>query len=216
VDEGAGTGRGISPPRSRDAQSPGVEAAWQPAPAKRFEDLMQAAQGGDTRAYGKLLKDITPLLRAAVRRRRPFLDAADVEDLVQETLISVHTARATYDARRPFLPWLHALLGNRMADAARRHARRSSYEVQVEDFKRDCEAVPDRDHTESYRDPQLLAQAIRELPEGQRTAVELLKLQELSLEQASALTRTSVGALKAAMHRALASLRSNLGAAAAE
>jgi RNA polymerase sigma-70 factor (ECF subfamily) len=204
--------------RSRRRETPprALEAGRPAALANRFEDLMLAAQRGDGRAYARLLKELTPLLRSAVRRRRPFLDAADVEDLVQESLISLHAARATYDARRPFLPWLLALLGNRMADAARRHARRANHEVNADDFERAFEAVPDRDHAESYRDPQLLAQAIRELPEGQRTAVELLKLQELSLENASALTGTSVGALKTAMHRALVSLRGRLGAAAAE
>ena len=179
--------------------------------ARHFENLMQAAQHGDAGAYERLLREIAPLLRNVVRRRRPFLDAADVEDLVQETLISVHAARATYDAGRPLLPWLYALLGNGMADAARRHARRAAYEVQAEDFERTVESVPDRDAGEDYGDPQRLMQAIRELPDGQRKAVELLKLQELSLKAASAATGVSVGALKIAMHRALLALRSKLG-----
>jgi RNA polymerase sigma-70 factor (ECF subfamily) len=52
-----------------------------------------------------------------------------------------------------------------------------------------------------------LAQAIQALPPGQRQAVELLKLRELSLKEASALTGLSIGALKLATHRAMASLR---------
>jgi RNA polymerase sigma-70 factor (ECF subfamily) len=215
VNAPTGAGPAVSS-RQYETPSPAVGAARPAAAARRFEELMQAAQRGDGRAYARLLKDLTPLLRSAVQRRRSFLDAADVEDLVQETLMSLHVARATYDPGRPFLPWLYALLVNRMADAARRHARRATHEVQSEEFERACEAVPDRDHAGSYRDPQLLAQAIRKLPQGQRTAVELLKLQELSLEKASALTGTSVGALKTAMHRALVSLRGRLGAAAAE
>lgn len=179
--------------------------------ARHFENLMHAAQKGDAGAYERLLKEIVLLLRNAVRRRRPFLDTADVEDLVQETLISVHAARASYDARRPFLPWLYALLGNRMADAARSHARRAAREVQTEDFERTFESVPDGDDGQHYGDPQLLMQAIRELPDGQRKAVELLKLQELSLKAASAATGMSIGALKIAMHRALLSLRGRLG-----
>jgi RNA polymerase sigma-70 factor (ECF subfamily) len=48
------------------------------------------------------------------------------------------------------------------------------------------------------------------LPPGQRQAVELLKLRELSLKEASALTGMSIGALKVATHRAIASLRRTL------
>lgn len=191
-------------------RSTGCATRQRAATSNRFARLMQDAQQGDRRAYGQLLKDITPLLRAAVRRKRPFLAEADVEDLVQDTLMSVHIARATYDAKRPFLPWLYALLSNRMVDAARRQGRRSAHEVQTDDFEHICETLPDRDPGEHYRDPQLLMQAIGELPEGQRKAVELLKLQELSLEQAAARTGTSIGALKVATHRALVSLRKQL------
>jgi len=48
------------------------------------------------------------------------------------------------------------------------------------------------------------------LPPGQRQAVELLKLRELSLKEASALTGLSIGALKLATHRAMVSLRRTL------
>jgi RNA polymerase sigma-70 factor, ECF subfamily len=55
-------------------------------------------------------------------------------------------------------------------------------------------------------------QAIRTLPDTQRRVVELLKLQELSLKEASALTGMTAGALKASFHRALTALRKKLGA----
>ena len=62
----------------------------------------------------------------------------------------------------------------------------------------------------TFGDPDALAQAIQALPPGQRQAVELLKLRELSLKEASALTGLSIGALKLATHRAVASLRRTL------
>jgi RNA polymerase sigma-70 factor (ECF subfamily) len=49
--------------------------------------------------------------------------------------------------------------------------------------------------------------AVQALPEGQRQAIELLKLEELSLKEAAEMTGTSVGALKVATHRALVALR---------
>jgi len=45
------------------------------------------------------------------------------------------------------------------------------------------------------------------LPPGQRQALELLKLKEMSLKEASAATGLSITALKVATHRALKSLR---------
>ena len=53
----------------------------------------------------------------------------------------------------------------------------------------------------------LLAEAIQELSPGQRQAIELLKLQEMSLKEASAATGLSQGALKLATHRAMTALR---------
>jgi hypothetical protein len=44
---------------------------------------------------------------------RPFLRIEDIEDIVQNILLSVHGVRATYDPQRPIMPWLLAI--------ARRH-----------------------------------------------------------------------------------------------
>ena len=64
---------------------------------------------------------------------------------------------------------------------------------------------------EGIGDAEALAQAIRQLPDGQRQAIELLKLREMSLKEAAAPTGSSVSALKVATHRAMASLRRALG-----
>jgi RNA polymerase sigma factor (sigma-70 family) len=172
--------------------------------------LMRAAQGGNTQAYVLLLKEITPRLRQIVRAQRRFLKIADIEDLVQDVLLSVHAVRATYDPRRPFMPWLMAITRHRLADAARRHTRRAAHEVQVENVPvtfSDDGANIDND---GYRDPEALRHAIRALPPGQRDAIELLKLREMSLKEAAAARGTSIGALKVSVHRAMATLRKAL------
>jgi DNA-directed RNA polymerase specialized sigma24 family protein len=70
----------------------------------RLSDLMRRAQDGDAEAYVRLLREITPLLRATIRRTRAFLQPHDVDDLLQMTLLAIHAVRATYDPARPFLP----------------------------------------------------------------------------------------------------------------
>ncbi len=64
--------------------------------------------------------------------------------------------------------------------------------------------------TTTYGDPDVLKEAIADLPAGQRRAIELLKLREMSLKEAAAASGTSVGALKVATHRAMDALRRKL------
>ena len=67
--------------------------------AERLALLMQDAQDGDRAAYASLLKEILPILKRLVQRRLGFLPIMDREDIVQEILLSLHAARATYDPK---------------------------------------------------------------------------------------------------------------------
>lgn len=178
-----------------------------PAPDEHLSRLMARAQQGDSNAYVTLLRAIAPRIRQIVRGKRGFLGESDVEDVVQEVLLSVHAVRATYDPARPLMPWLSAIVRHRLADAARRHVRQGAHEIGVDDLDVTFQAPAANNHEEALGDPDALAQAIQALPPGQRQAVELLKLRELSLKEASALTGLSIGALKLATHRAMTSLR---------
>jgi RNA polymerase sigma factor (sigma-70 family) len=178
---------------------------------RHITGLMQAAQAGNADAYVQLLNEITPRIRQLVCHRRRFLGVEDPEDLVQDILLSLHAVRATYDPRRPFMPWLAAIVRNRLADVARRDARRVAHEVTVDDL-----AVTFSDETanppsEAVGDPEAMKQAIQTLPPGQRNAIEMLKLRGMSLKEAAAASGTSIGALKVATHRAMATLRRILG-----
>ena len=178
----------------------------------RLTGLMQAAQAGDGPAYIELLTEITPRLRRIIRSRRQFLRNEDVEDLVQDVLLSLHSVRATYDTRRPFMPWLLAIARNRLADSARRYARREAHEIQVEEW--DAAFAPRQAGIapREYGDVDALKRAIQDLPAGQKNAIEMLKLRELSLKEASAACGISIGSLKVATHRAIRALRNTLTA----
>ncbi len=176
----------------------------------RFAELMQAAQAGDTDGYLQLLREIAPVIRPIVKGRRPFLSVEDIEDLVQDVLLSVHAVRATYDPKRPFMPWLAAITRNRLADAARRYVRGQSQEVGVEDLDVTFSDQSSKSIKEEYRDSDALRLAIDSLPAGQRSAIEMLKLREMSLKEAAESSGTSVGALKVATHRAMTALRKKL------
>jgi len=187
-----------------------------PTDANGVEDsawsrLMAAAQRGDGASYVQLLRDITPLLRRATRRRWPGAGADAIEDVVQDVLLSLHAVRHTYTPGRPFEPWLMSILRHRLADSVRRSVRHSAREVAVdnlEDIVSEASANPREDW---LPDHDALHRAISDLPPAQRRAVELLKMKELSLKEAAVETGMSIAALKVATHRALKSLRATLG-----
>ena len=164
------------------------------------------AQAGDTEAYSQLLQKVTIRLRRIVRRSRSFLADEDIEDLVQDILLSLHSVRATYDPQRPFMPWLLAITRNRLADGARRYARTSLREVTT-DYLDVTFANESSNRTEDVFGKEDLKNAIDGLPAAQRNAVEMLKLREMSLKDAAAVSGMSIGALKVATHRAMIALR---------
>jgi RNA polymerase sigma factor (sigma-70 family) len=176
------------------------------SPDQRRATWMAAAQAGDRRAYEKLLADSVTLIRAAARRQGVAQDHLD--DVVQETLITVHRVRHTYDPARSYDAWLTAIASRRAIDALRGRGRRDSREVHDEQaFDRHAEPGDASSATESGQRAQRLHEAIAKLPPGQREAVEQLGLRERSLSEAAELTGRNAGALKVNLHRALKALR---------
>lgn len=85
-----------------------------------LKGLMLAGLDGDAAAHAALLRALVPLLRSFYAHRMRNA-TADIEDLVQETLIAIHTRRESYDCERPFTAWLYAVARYRMVDFFRRH-----------------------------------------------------------------------------------------------
>jgi RNA polymerase sigma factor (sigma-70 family) len=88
---------------------------------------MAAAQAGDRAAYETLLQDCIPFIKMVARRRGVSFDRID--DVVQDTLLTVHRARQTYDPSRSFAAWLRTIAQRRAIDGLRRHNRHQSREI---------------------------------------------------------------------------------------
>lgn len=171
----------------------------------RWLELMRATQDGDNAAYAQLLYEILPMLRRVVAHKWP--GAPDVEDVVQEILMSVHTVRHTYDPARPFMPWLMTIATRRIFDAARRRTARSAVETTVDVMPETFSGDHTKTEQETSDDQEAIRRAMAQLPEGQREALELVKLRGLSLQEASAVTGKSVASLKVSVHRAMRTMR---------
>jgi len=189
------------------AQQGGARVAV--GPDGRWEAWMVAAQAGDARAYDRLLRDCLPLLRAIARRR--ILDTHEAEDAVQDTLLTIHRMMATYDPSRPLRPWIAAIAERRCVDRLRRRGRGAGRETPLDDHAETL-AAPAGETGEDRIAGRQLREAVAELPESQRTALRLAKLEDLPLAEAAQRSGLSVGALKVATHRALKTLRRRLGA----
>src|SRR5277367_1452728 len=166
--------------------------------------LMARAQAGDRAAYHRLLTEITPYVRSIAARYHRTRE--DAEDAVQDILLSVHTIRHTYDPGRPFGPWLATIADRRALDRLRKRLRSAGRETALEPAHETFASEPTNGESAGL-EAEELARALERLPPGQRQALELLKLKEMSLKEASAATGLSITALKVATHRALKSLR---------
>ena len=172
---------------------------------ERWRQLMRAAQAGDQKAYHELLRGILPILRRYVQRR--FRDASGIEDVVQDILVSIHSVRHTYDPTRPFGPWFMTIAQRRTVDMVRKVIGRARHETTVDIMPETFSADATKSGQENSDDQADVQFALSALSESQRQAVELTKLQGLSLEEASAVSGRSVTSLKVAVHRALKDMR---------
>ncbi len=165
----------------------------------RWSDLMRAALAGDTAAYRVLLTALTPPLRGLARRElaRVGLDAAEAEDVVQETLLAVHLKRQTWDASAPLGPWVRAIARHKVVDVMRRRGRKA--EVPLADWE-DVLPLAETDDTLSTREAQRLTEALKG---RERDVVEAVCVSGESVKQAGTRLAMSEGAVRVALHRGL-------------
>lgn len=164
---------------------------------QQLAQLMAMAQAGDRDAYRAVLDSCrTWLLRYYARRIAP----GAVDDLVQDTLLSLHRKRATYDPARPFLPWLAAIARYRWVDQLRR-TYRADETVLDENL-----AVGSGEDAVAARIS--IARLLERLPAGQAEAIRLVKIEGLSVAEASERSHQSESLVKVNVHRGLKKLAS--------
>jgi RNA polymerase sigma-70 factor (ECF subfamily) len=168
-----------------------------------LRSLILAGLDGDAAAYKALLTRLSAHLRGYFKTHlaRIGRGPADAEDLVQETLIALHTHRHTYDRSKLFTPWVYAVARYRLIDYLRR-SKASAMDVAIEDAE-EVLAVDDYSSVESGLDLQKL---LGHLSPKARQAIQFVKLDGLSVSEAAARSGMSQSAIKVSVHRGLRAL----------
>ena len=100
------------------------------SPGPDVDALMPRALDGDVAAYRCLLENLRARLMAYVGRRLRA-DPAQVEDLVQDILVAIHTRRATFDRTQPVTAWVYAIARHKLVDHYRRLGRRPDLPLEM-------------------------------------------------------------------------------------
>jgi RNA polymerase sigma-70 factor (ECF subfamily) len=166
--------------------------------------LLLKGLSGDEEAHRAFLTEAAALLRAYFRNRLRGR-AEDAEDLVQETLVALHTRRDSYDPSYPLTAWMYAIARYRLIDFLRRAKRRAH--ASLDDIEIGADD-PDFEASDAKRDVGALLDT---LPEKQRTAIRLVKLEEKSVREAAVETGYSESDIKISIHRGLKALMRLMG-----
>ena len=157
--------------------------------------LMIDGLAGDAASHAALLRLLVPLLRGFFRRRANGSDD-EIEDLVQETLIAVHTRRATYDRERAFTAWLFAIARYKMVD----HFRRTCRLQPIEGLEESLFAEDFEDATTARLD---IEDLLSTLPPKQARAIRATRIEGLSVAEAAKAGGIGESDLKVSVHRGL-------------
>jgi RNA polymerase sigma-70 factor (ECF subfamily) len=171
----------------------------------RMTALMQAANAGDGAAYRQFLTEISMDLRRFLGRR---IAAKDVDDVLQEILLSVDKARHTYDGKRMVLPWVSAIARFRLTDYLRRHyAKAQHLTVDIAEMEENL-ADPVTDEGADY---EYLSEAVAQLPDRQQKILHLMHHQGFTAKEVGVQLGMNESAVKVAAHRAYKLIRTRLG-----
>jgi len=174
-------------------------------PTDDFAALMKLALAGDQRSYAALLEKTSRLLRPFLAKRLSFTN--EVDDLLQEILISIHKARHTYDGNRPYKPWAYAIAKFRLQDHLR--AYYSDQLHHAEDLS-EIEEFLHQDVTESAISYESISAEVEKLPDKQAIILRMMHQEGYTAREVAEKIGMNESAVKVAAHRAYKILRQKL------
>ncbi len=172
-----------------------------------WKRLLLGGLSGNEASYREFLRDVSSYLRgwAQASLKRAGRSPAEAEDIVQETLIAVHTRRHTWDKAQPVGPWLHGVARHKLIDSLRR--RTGHDHLSVDEFAEVIPA-PQRDGGLAGQD---VLRMVASLPGRQAAIVQALFVDGQRTCDIAAELKMSEGAVRVALHRALKQLAATFG-----
>lgn len=170
--------------------------------SENLEALMKLSLDGDQRAYAVLLQETARFLKPFLSKR---LNAdSEVDDLLQEILLSIHKARHTYDGNRPYKPWAYAIAKFRLQDHLRAHyADHLHHAVELSEVEND---LPEN-VTESGISYESISGEVQKLPPKQAAILQMMHQEGYTAKEVAAKIGMKESAVKVAAHRAYKILR---------
>jgi RNA polymerase sigma-70 factor (ECF subfamily) len=172
---------------------------------KTLEDLMSLALMGDQKSYAEVLKKVTIQIKPYLQKR--LSQPQEVDDVLQEILISIHKAKHTYDSSRPFMPWVYAIAAFRLKDRLRKY-----YSDPLRNAKDigDAGDIYDSDVTENTLSYEYIRVEVNKLPEKQAKILNYIHEQGFTAKETAAKMNMTESAVKVSAHRAYKILRTRL------
>ena len=175
---------------------------------EELKGLFLESMLGNQASYERFLKKITVSLRSFLKRsQKERMSDEKLEDLVQETLIAIHTKLSSYREDLPILPWVLSIAKNRMIDASRAEKRTwnlKAFDSEIENY---FYPPKDNDLTEHFSRSQEVELMLSKLSERQRQILFLAKAEQLSILEIAEKFKMSISAVKVTVHRAIGALR---------
>jgi RNA polymerase sigma-70 factor (ECF subfamily) len=168
------------------------------------EELMLAYVRGETTAFKELFARYAPKLTSLMLRELRAREEAN--DLVQQTFLQLHRARNDFDPAQRFKPWIYTIALNLKREHFRRRRRRPEVLGDLADER----AAPAGAHEalEAYRS---LAWALAQIPEDNRSVIELHWFDGLSFAEIAKCLGIGAVAAKVRAHRGYQRLKKLLG-----
>ena len=170
---------------------------------------MERYARGDDTAFADVYDSVAPRVYGYLVRQTG--DGARADDLLQQTLLQIHRNRGSYVAGFPVLPWAFAIARRLFIDELRRRKADALCGARgIEEGDRLASSLPEEEV--ASREVALLVQAeLARIPEAQRVAFELIRIDGLSMDDAAQVLGTTASAVKLRAFRAYTAIRAVLG-----
>jgi RNA polymerase sigma factor (sigma-70 family) len=179
------------------------------------QELIQQLRSGNEQAFKYLVETFQDrVFNTAIGIVQ---NEQDAEDVAQEVFIQIYRSIHGFKGESQLSTWIYRIATTRSFDLLRSRKSKKRFAFLQSLFGKNDELVhdpPDFYHPgvamEKKEDARLLAKAITRLPENQRIAFTLNKLEELSYQEVSNIMKTTVSAVESLLHRAKQNLRKEL------